>query len=106
MKLLVLISMVLLVFFVIRGKSRGKKSWSLVSVSIVVVYYEEIKRTLKRRPIHECRYDERIKTKTEGSTRLAHTGLIGELEPLKTETRLINERFVSVMGECVIHADS
>jgi len=38
----------------------------------------------------------------QGSTRLACTGLRGGLEHLKIETRLIDERFVSVMGECVI----
>jgi hypothetical protein len=40
--------------------------------------------------------------KAEGSTRLAYTGLHGGLEHLKIETRLIDERFASVMGECVI----
>ncbi len=34
------------------------------------VYYEVIKRELKRRPIYEFRYDERVKAKVEGSTRL------------------------------------
>ncbi len=29
-------------------------------------------------------------------------GLIGELEHLKIKTRLIDEKFASVMGECVI----
>jgi hypothetical protein len=38
----------------------------------------------------------------EGSTRLVYTGLCGELEHLKIKTRLKDERFVSVMGECVI----
>jgi hypothetical protein len=37
-----------------------------------------------------------------GSRRLVYTGLVGELEHLKIETRLIDERFLSVMGECVI----
>jgi len=32
---------------------------------------------------------------------LVYTGLIGGLEHLKIETRLIDERFPSVMGECV-----
>ena len=41
-------------------------------------------------------------TKTKEFTRLVYTGLIGGLEHLKIETRLINERFASVMGECVI----
>jgi hypothetical protein len=65
------------------------------------VYYEVIKRELKRRPIYECRCDERLKTKAEGSTRLTYTVLCGGLEHLKIETRLIDERFASVMGECV-----
>ena len=46
--------------------------------------------------------DERLKAKAEGSTRLACTGLSGGLEHLKIETRLRDERFASVMGECVI----
>ena len=45
---------------------------------------------------------ERIKAKSEGSIRLTRTGFHGGLEHLKIETRLINERFESVMGECVI----
>ena len=47
------------------------------------------------------RCDERLKTKAEESTRLAYTGLLGELEHLKIETRLIDEMFASVMGEYV-----
>jgi hypothetical protein len=69
---------------------------------LFVVYYESIKRELKIKPIYECRCDERLKTKSEESTRLGYTGLIGELEHLKIKTRLIDERFVSVLGECVI----
>jgi hypothetical protein len=29
-----------------------------------------------------------------------YTGLLGELEHLKIKTRLINENFTNVMGEC------
>jgi hypothetical protein len=47
------------------------------------------------------RCDERLKTKDEESTSLGYTGLIGELEHLKIETRLIDEMFASVMGEYV-----
>ena len=47
-----------------------------------------------------CRCNERLKVKTDGSTRLAYTGLRGELEHLKIETRLIGESFECVMGEC------
>ncbi len=65
------------------------------------VYYESINRELKTRPIYECRCDERLKIKAEESTRLTYTGLLGELEHLKIETRLIDEMFPSVMGEYV-----
>jgi hypothetical protein len=54
------------------------------------------------KPISECRYDERLKTKDEESTRLTCTGLLGELEHLKIKTRLIDEKFTNVMGKCVI----
>ena len=53
------------------------------------------------RSIYECRCDERLQTKVKEFTRLVYTGLLGGLEHLKIETRLIDERFVSVMGECV-----
>jgi hypothetical protein len=56
---------------------------------------------LKIRPIYECLYDERLNTKVEESTRLTHTGLIGELEHLKIKSRLIDEKCVSVMDEYV-----
>jgi hypothetical protein len=49
--------------------------------------------------VYECRYDERLQTKSEKSTRLVFTGLFGELEHLKIETMLIDEMFPSVMGE-------
>ncbi len=70
-------------------------------VYYTVVYYKSIKREIKTRPIHECRCDERLKTKTEESTFLGYTGLLVELEHLKIKTTLIDEMFVSVMGECV-----
>ncbi len=66
-----------------------------------LVYYESRKREVKGRPVYECRCDERLKTKAEKSTRLAYTGLLGELEYLKIKARLINEIFASVMGEYV-----
>ena len=43
----------------------------------LVVYYLSIKRELKTRPIYECRYDERLKTKDEESTHLGYTELLG-----------------------------
>jgi hypothetical protein len=54
------------------------------------------------RTIYDCRWDERLKPKGEKSTCLTYTGLLGELELLKIETRLIDDKFASVMGECVI----
>jgi hypothetical protein len=50
--------------------------------------------------MYEYRCDERPKAKAEGSQRLRHCA--GDSEHLKIETRLIVERFASVMGECVI----
>jgi hypothetical protein len=67
-----------------------------------VSLYETIKRELKIKPIPECRDDERLKTKDEESTLLSDTGLLGELEHLKIKTRLVDQKFVSVMGERVI----
>ena len=54
----------------------------------------------KIKPISQCRCDERLKTKAEESTGFSDTGLFGELEHLKIKTRLVDEKFVSVMGEC------
>ncbi len=39
---------------------------------LCVVYYESLKRELKRRLIHEYRCDERLKTKNEVYTPLRH----------------------------------
>jgi len=40
------------------------------------VYYESINREVKRRLVYEYRCDERLKTKTEESTRLSYTGVV------------------------------
>ncbi len=72
-----------------------------IILGIIIVYYESIKRELKTRPIYECRCDERLKTTDQESTRLVYTWLLGELEHLKIETRLIDEKFACVMGEYV-----
>jgi hypothetical protein len=67
------------------------------------VYYEEIKRELKRILIYERRCIERLNAKAEGFTRLAlYTGLCGGLQNLTIETRLRVERFENVKGEYVI----
>jgi hypothetical protein len=65
-----------------------------------LVYCESIKREIKIKPISECHCDERLKTKAEESTHLAYAELLGELEHLKIKTRLIDEKFASVMGDC------
>ena len=64
-------------------------------------YYEQqIKRDLQG--IHLCgrRCNERLKSKTDGSTHLTYTELHGDLENLNIETRLIGESF-----ECVKVSD-
>ena len=65
-----------------------------------IVYYESMKRKLKIKPIYECRCNGRLQTKR--FTLLSHTGLVVELEHLKIKTRLTNEKFASVKGECEI----
>ncbi len=59
-----------------------------------------MKRKIKIKPINECRCNERLQTKKFMC--LAHTGLVVELEHLKIKTRLTNEKFASVKGECEI----
>jgi hypothetical protein len=44
-----------------------------------VVHYKARKRELNRPLIYECRCDESLKSKDEGSTRLTYTGLSGGL---------------------------
>ncbi len=72
-----------------------------LDVVCIFVYYESLKRELKTKPINECRCDERLKTRVEESTLLGCPRLVTELEHLKIETRLIDEMFVSEMGEYV-----
>jgi hypothetical protein len=76
-------------------------SWILLN-SLRLLLIEIARVNLNRRLIYECRCDEKLKVKAEGYTHFAYTGLCGGLEHLKIETRLIDERFPSVMGECVI----
>jgi hypothetical protein len=74
--------------------------------SVVYCFFEfiikSIKREVKTRPIYDCRCDERLEPKDDESTCLAYTGLLEELEYLKIVTRLIDEKFPNVMGECMI----
>jgi hypothetical protein len=44
-------------------------------IGCFLVYCETIKRHPKKRLIYECRCDERLKSKTEKSTRLVYTTL-------------------------------
>jgi hypothetical protein len=76
--------------------------WEMGPLSYRLLIDKSINRELNRRLTYECRCDERQRVKAEGSTHLTYTGLCGGLEHLKIETRLIDERFSSVMGECVI----
>jgi hypothetical protein len=57
-------------------------------------------RVLSTFAVYECQYDERLKTKSEKSTRLVYTGLLGELEHLKIETRFtVVVYYESIKGE-------
>jgi hypothetical protein len=72
----------------------------LIRMSVgTVVYYESMERKLLK-PTYECRCNERLQTKRV--TSLTHTGSVVELEHLKIKTRLTNEKFASVKGECEI----
>jgi hypothetical protein len=73
-----------------------------VTTRVFFYYEQQINRDLKEIHICGCRFNERLKNKTDGSTGLSYTWLHGELEHLKIETRLIGESFECVMGECVI----
>ncbi len=73
-----------------------------LKVKASIFYYESIKREIQIKPIYDCRCDERLQTKTKRFTRLSYTGLVVELEHLKIKTRLTNEKFASVKGECEI----
>ena len=66
-----------------------------VSFFYFLYYEQQIKRELKRIHIRGCRCKERLKAKNDGSTHLTYTGLCGELEHLKIETRLKDESFDS-----------
>jgi hypothetical protein len=86
------------VFSTATGVCTAMFNWNFFKKEFV--YYESIQREPKIRGIYECRCDERLQTKSKEFTRLAYTGLVLELEHLKTETRLIGERFANAMGEC------
>jgi hypothetical protein len=65
-----------------------------------VVYYEGIKRELQRRPKYECRCDERLITKSEGSTRLTYTGFLGPRGTgTPTDRDLPSINFISVQTD-------
>ncbi len=84
------------------GEDRTLRTLYIDNVLGIIFYYEQqIKRELKRIYICGCRYNERLKAKTDGSTCLTYTGFRGELEHLKIETRLIGESFETYTGNRV-----
>jgi hypothetical protein len=70
-------------------RSRHSATRSVVDLFII---NGENERKIENLVRYECRCDERLKSKTEGSTHLTYTGLCGELEHLKIKTRLTDER--------------
>jgi hypothetical protein len=83
-----------------RAKSESKKCHSTTMLSCECMFIimsslliEKTRSKLKTYK-YESRCDERLKAKSQGSTRLTYTGLCGELEHLKIKTRLIDERIV------------
>ena len=70
--------------------------------SSLFYYEQQIQQVVKRIHISGCRCNERLNDKTDGSNRLGYTGLCGDLEHLRIETRLSGESFECVMGKGVI----
>ena len=72
--------------------------YSVVGRVINIYYEQQINREVKRIHISGCRYNERLKAKTDGSKCLGYTGFPGDVEHLTIETKLIGESFEFVMG--------
>jgi tRNA A37 threonylcarbamoyladenosine modification protein TsaB len=70
---------------------QNKFVYLLLIDRVYIVYCESIKRELKRRLIYEYRWDKKLKTKKEESTRLTDTGLVVDLKHLKTKTENISD---------------
>ena len=71
--------------FIVRGKVRVTEStYNWVSIRFII--NQSIKRKIHRIRILECRCDERLKTKVDGSTHLAYTGWSGDNERLNAKT--------------------
>jgi hypothetical protein len=90
-------------------KGRKSKLWwvekpikLLYKVCLLWINKERGKEKTLNRLIYEYRCESRLKTKNEESTHLVDTGLVVELEHLKTKTRLLDKKFSSVRGECDI----
>ena len=64
------------------------------------VYYESIKRRLKIRPIYECRYDERLQTKTKEFTPILHVHIhwVGRGTGTPKVVRISSHRTVDLTG--------
>jgi hypothetical protein len=62
--------------------------WVSRQNKLEVYYYESIKRELKRRLIYEYRCDERLKTKTEESTRLKIEFIMNLIESIKRKLKI------------------
>ena len=62
---------------------------------LVMLYFEQqIQWELKGIRICGCQWNERLKAKTDGSTRLGYTGFRGELGHVKIETRRVFLLFI------------
>ena len=59
-----------------------------------VIYYEPIKRELNKRLIYVCHCDERLNSKTEGSTCLEYTGFLFIIYYYETIKRQLNKRLL------------
>jgi hypothetical protein len=66
------------------------------TLTFLCFYDESMKREVKIRPMYECRFDERLKTKVEEFTRLVHTGFLGWMEQPITLTNFSSRKEFTV----------
>ena len=66
------------------------------TLTFLCFYYESIKREQKIRPMYECRFDERLKTRVEEFTRLVHSGFLGGMEQPITLTNFSSRKEFTV----------
>jgi hypothetical protein len=87
-------------FVISKKKGKSKTKTQVGKSKTKTQVGSSMKRKIKIKPIYDCRCNGRLQTKRFMC--LTHIGLVVELGHLKIKTRLTNEKFPSVKGECKI----